>query len=74
LISTALVRRLIRRSGVMQARVSGDTSAGTRSGTDPGIGAVQQIAEAGFLIGLLIALEAGPDDTLSTDDELEPEQ
>jgi adenosylcobinamide-GDP ribazoletransferase len=73
LISTALVRRLIRRSGVMQARVSGDTSAGTRSGTDPGIGAVQQIAEAGFLIGLLIALEAGPDDTLNTDDEMEPE-
>jgi len=74
LISTALVRRLIRRSGVMHARVSGDTEAGTRSGTDTGIGAVQQIAEAGFLLGLLIALEAGPDDTLSTDDEMDSEQ
>jgi adenosylcobinamide-GDP ribazoletransferase len=74
LISTALVRRLIRRSGVMHARVSGDTAAGTRSGTDPGIGAVQQIAEAGFLLGLLIALEAGPDDTVNTDDEMDSEQ
>ena len=74
LISTALVRRLIRRSGVMHARVSSDTEAGTRSGTDPGIGAVQQIAEAGFLLGLLIALEAGPDDTVNTDDEMDSEQ
>ena len=64
LISTALVRRLIRRSGAMPARAGGDT----------GSGAVQQIAEAGFLLGLLIALEAGPDDTVSTDDEMEPEQ
>jgi adenosylcobinamide-GDP ribazoletransferase len=74
LISTALVRRLIRRSGAMHARASGDTAAGTRSSTDPGIGAVQQIAEAGFLLGLLIALEAGPDDTVNTDDEMEPEE
>ena len=74
LISTALVRRLIRRSGAMHARASGDTAAGTRSGTDPGIGAVQQIAEAGFLLGLLIALEAGPDDTVNTDDEMDSEQ
>jgi adenosylcobinamide-GDP ribazoletransferase len=74
LISTALVRRLIRRSGVMHARVSGDTEAGTRNGTDPGIGAVQQIAEAGFLLGLLVALEAGPDDTVNTDDEMDSEQ
>jgi adenosylcobinamide-GDP ribazoletransferase len=64
LISTALVRRLIRRSGAMQAKASDEL----------GIGAVQQIAEAGFLIGLLIALEAGPDDTVSTDDEMEPEE
>lgn len=74
LISTALVRRLIRRSGAMHARASGDTAADTRSSTDPGIGAVQQIAEAGFLLGLLIALEAGPDDTVNTDDEMEPEE
>ena len=74
LISTALVRRLIRRSGAMHARASGDTAAGTRSSTDPGIGAVQQIAEAGFLLGLLIALEAGPDDTVNTDDEMEPDE
>jgi hypothetical protein len=74
LISTALVCRLIRRSGAMHAGTSGDTGTGLRSGTDLGIGAVQQIAEAGFLIGLLIALEAGPDDTVSTDDEMEPEQ
>ena len=74
LISTALVRRLIRRSGAMHAQASGDTAAGTRSSTDPGIGAVQQIAEAGFLLGLLIALEAGPDDTVNTDDEMEPEE
>lgn len=74
LISTALVRRLIRRSGAMHARASGDTAAGTRSSTDPGIGAVQQIAEAGFLLGLLIALEAGPDDTVNTEDEMEPEE
>ena len=73
LISTALVRRLIRRSGAMHARASGDTAADNRSSTDPGIGAVQQIAEAGFLLGLLIALEAGPDDTVNTDDEMEPE-
>jgi adenosylcobinamide-GDP ribazoletransferase len=73
LISTALVRRLIRRSDAMQARASGDTGASPSSGTDTSIGAVQQIAEAGFLIGLLIALEAGPDDTLNTDDEMEPE-
>jgi adenosylcobinamide-GDP ribazoletransferase len=64
LISTALVRRLIRRSGVTQVGPNDET----------GIGAVQQIAEAGFLLGLLIALEAGPDDTVSTDDEMEPEQ
>ena len=74
LISTALVRRLIRRSGAMHARASGDTAADNRSSTDPGIGAVQQIAEAGFLLGLLIALEAGPDDTVNTDDEMEPEE
>lgn len=74
LISTALVRRLIRRSGAMHAQASGDTAAGTRSSTDPGIGAVQQIAEAGFLLGLLIALEAGPDDTVNTEDEMEPEE
>ncbi len=74
LISTALVRRLIRRSGAMHARASGDTAADTRSSTDPGIGAVQQIAEAGFLLGLLIALEAGPDDTVNTEDEMEPEE
>jgi hypothetical protein len=57
----------------MHAGTCGDTQTGLRSGSDLGIGAVQQIAEAGFLIGLLIALEAGPDDTLSTDDEMEPE-
>ncbi len=74
LISTALVCRLIRRSGFMHSGASGATAAGPRSGTDLGIGAVQQIAEAGFLLGLLIALEAGPDDTVSTDDEMEPEQ
>ena len=74
LISTALVRRLIRRSGAMHARASGDTAADNRSSTDPGIGAVQQIAEAGFLLGLLIALEAGPDDTVNTDDEMEPDE
>ena len=74
LISTALVRRLIRRSGAMHAQASGDTAADNRSSTDPGIGAVQQIAEAGFLLGLLIALEAGPDDTVNTDDEMEPEE
>ena len=74
LISTALVRRLIRRSGAMHARASGDTAADNRSSTDPGIGAVQQIAEAGFLLGLLIALEAGPDDTVNADDEMEPEE
>jgi hypothetical protein len=74
LISTALVRRLIRRSGAMHARASGDTAVDNRSSTDPGIGAVQQIAEAGFLLGLLIALEAGPDDTVNTDDEMEPEE
>jgi cobalamin synthase len=74
LISTALVRRLIRRSGARHAGGIGNTEAGPRSGTDLGIGAVQQIAEAGFLLGLLIALEAGPDDTVSTDDEMEPEQ
>jgi adenosylcobinamide-GDP ribazoletransferase len=74
LISTALVRRLIRRSGATHAGASGDTEAGVRSSTDPGIGAVQQIAEAGFLIGLLIALEAGPDDTANIDDEMDSEQ
>jgi len=80
LISTALVRRLIRRSGARHAGASNDTGAGARrgmdsgSGADLGIGAVQQIAEAGFLLGLLIALEAGPDDSVSTDDEMEPEQ
>jgi cobalamin synthase len=80
LISTALVRRLIRRSGARHAGSSDDTGAdarrgmGSGSGADLGIGAVQQIAEAGFLLGLLIALEAGPDDSVSTDDEMEPEQ
>jgi adenosylcobinamide-GDP ribazoletransferase len=74
LISTALVCRLIRRSGVRHAGTSGDTQTGLRSGSDLGIGAVQQIAEAGFLLGLLIALEAGPDDTVSTDDEMDSEQ
>jgi adenosylcobinamide-GDP ribazoletransferase len=74
LISTALVCRLIRRSGAMHAGTCGDTQTGLRSGSDLGIGAVQQIAEAGFLLGLLIALEAGPDDTVSTDDEMDSEQ
>jgi len=74
LISTALVCRLIRRSGAMHAGASGATGAGTRRGTELVIGAVQQIAEAGFLLGLLIALEAGPDDTVSTDDEMDSEQ
>ncbi len=74
LISTALVCRLIRRSGARHAGTIGNTGADPRSGTDLGVGAVQQIAEAGFLLGLLVALEAGPDDTVSTDDEMEPEQ
>jgi hypothetical protein len=78
LISTALVRRLIRRSDAMQARASGGVGTGTGIGTATStsitLGAVQQIAEAGFLLGLLIALEAGPDDTVSTDDEMDSEQ
>ena len=76
LISTALVRRLIRRSGSMDAGASDGHGTGfdTAARTATHIGAVQQIAEAGFLIGLLIALEAGPDDTLSTDDEMDSEQ
>jgi cobalamin synthase len=83
LISTALVRRLIRRSGSMDAGTSDEHGTGfdtatriatrTAARTATHIGAVQQIAEAGFLIGLLIALEAGPDDTLSTDDEMDSE-
>ena len=76
LISTALVRRLIRRSGVLDTGATDKIGAGfdpaTRTATH--LGAVQQTAEAGFLIGLLIALEAGPDDTLSTDDEMDSEQ
>lgn len=76
LISTALVSRLIRRSGSMDARASDERGTGfdTAARTATHLGAVQQIAEAGFLIGLLIALEAGPDDTLSTDDEMDSEQ
>ena len=84
LISTALVRRLIRRSGAMDAWATDKVTAGfdtatntaTRAATRTAthLGAVQQTAEAGFLIGLLIALEAGPDDTLSTDDEMDSEQ
>ncbi len=80
LISTALVRRLIRRSGALDAGATDKIGAGfdaathTATRTATHLGAVQQIAEAGFLIGLLIALEAGPDDTLSTDDEMDFEQ
>lgn len=76
LISTALVRRLIRRSGAMDAGANDKVGAGfdTATRTATHLGAVQQTAEAGFLIGLLIALEAGPDDTPSTDDEMDSEQ
>ena len=55
LLATASMRRLIRR------RLGGFTGAG--------LGAVQQVAEAAFMVGLLVVLGASVEDLAAVDDE-----